>query len=49
MWTIKKTEFQRTDAFELWCWRRLSRSPLDSKEVNPSTLKETSPEYSLKV
>ena len=38
-WTIKKTEHWRTDAFELWCWRRL-KSPLDSKEiklVNPKT------------
>ena len=33
-WTIKKTEHQRIDAFELWCWRRLS-SPLDCKEVQP--------------
>ena len=33
-WTIKKAEQQRTDAFELWCWRRLTlESPLDSKEV----------------
>ena len=33
-WTIKKTECWRTDAFELWCWRRLE-SPLDSKEIQP--------------
>ena len=33
-WTIKKAESQRTDAFELWCWRRLL-SPLDSKEIQP--------------
>ena len=33
-WTIKKAECQRTDAFKLWCWRRLE-SPLDSKEINP--------------
>ena len=33
-WTIKKAEHQRTDAFKLWCWRRLE-SPLDSKEINP--------------
>ena len=37
-WTIKKAECQRTDAFELWCWRRLLRvpwSPLDNKEIQP--------------
>ena len=35
-WTIRKGEFRRTDAFELWCWRRLSReSPLDYKEIKP--------------
>ena len=45
-WTIKKAECQRIDAFELWCWRRLE-SPLDCKEINQSTLKEISPEYSL--
>ena len=33
--TIKKAECQRTDAFKLWCWRRLFESPLDSKEVKP--------------
>ena len=33
-WTIKKAEHQRTDAFELWCWRRLE-SPLDYKEIKP--------------
>ena len=33
-WTIKKAESQRTDAFELWCWRRL-KSPLDCKEIQP--------------
>ena len=42
-WTIKS---QRTDAFELWCWRRLE-SPLDCKEINQSFLKEISPECSL--
>ena len=35
-WTIKKTEHQRTDAFELWCWRRLLRVPLNCKEINQS-------------
>ena len=33
-WTIKKAEYQRIDAFELWCWRRLE-SPLDCKEIKP--------------
>ena len=45
-WTIKKSECQRTDAFELWCWRRLFESPLDCKEIKP-ILKEISPKYSL--
>ena len=45
-WTIKKAEHRRTDAFELWFWRRLL-SPLDCKEIQPSILKEISPEYSL--
>ena len=34
-WTRKTAEHQRTDAFELWCWRRLFESPLDSKEIQP--------------
>ena len=34
-WAIKKVEHQRTDAFELWCWRRLLKSPLDCKEIQP--------------
>ena len=34
-WTIKKAERQRLDAFELWCWRRLLKSPLDCKEIQP--------------
>ena len=46
-WTIKKAECQRIDSFELWCWRRLFESPLDCKEIQPSNLKEISPEYSL--
>ena len=46
VWTIKKAEHQRIDAFELWCWRRLL-SPLDCKEIQPVPLKEISPEYSL--
>ena len=34
-WTVKKAEYQRIDAFELWCWRRLFESPMDCKEVQP--------------
>ena len=34
-WTTKKAEHQRTDAFKLWCWRRLLRVPVDSKEIKP--------------
>ena len=34
-WTVKKAERRRIDAFELWCWRRLSESPLDCKEIQP--------------
>ena len=45
--TIKKTEHQRTDAFELWCWRRLFRVPWTEKRSNQSILKEINPEYSL--
>ena len=46
-WTIKKAELQRTDAFELWCWRRLLRVPWTARRSNQSILKEISPEYSL--
>ena len=46
-WTIKKVECQRTDAFELWCWRRLLRLPWTSRRSNQSILKEINPEYSL--
>ena len=46
-WTIKKPECQRTDAFELWCWRRLLRVPWTARRSNQSTLKEISPDYSL--
>ena len=46
-WTIKKTERQRIDAFELWCWRRLLRVPWTARRSNPSILKEISPEYLL--
>ena len=47
IWTIKKAECQRTDAFELWCWRRLLRVPWTARRSNQSILKEISPEYSL--
>ena len=46
-WTIKKAECQKTDAFELWCWRRLLRVPWTAKGSNQSILKKISPEYSL--
>ena len=46
-WTIKKAECQKTDAFELWCWRRLLREPWTARRSNQSILKEISPEYSL--
>ena len=46
-WTMKKAECQRTDAFELWCWRRLLRVPWTARRSNQSILKEISPEYSL--
>ena len=42
-WTIKKAECQRIDAFELWCWRRLSRVPWTARRSNQSILKEISP------
>ena len=46
-WTIRKAECQRIDAFELWCWRRLSRVLRTARRSNQSILKEISPEYSL--
>ena len=49
-WTVKKAECQRTDAFELWCWRRLLRVPWTARSLNQLILKEIiqeSPEYSL--
>ena len=46
--TIKKAEHQRTDAFELWCWRRLLRVLWTARRSSQSILKEISPEYSLK-
>jgi len=47
IWTIKKAESQRIDAFELCYWRRLLRLPWTARRSNQSILKETSPEYSL--
>ena len=46
-WTIKEAECQRTDAFELWCWRRLLRVPWKSRRSNQSILKEINSDYSL--
>ena len=46
-WTIKKAERQRTNAFELWCWRILLRVPWTSRRSNQSILKEINPEYTL--
>ena len=46
-WTIKKAECWKSDAFELWCWRRLLRVPWLARRSNQSILKEISPEYSL--
>ena len=47
IWTVKKAEHQRTDAFELWCWRRLLRVPWTARRSNQSILKEISPGISL--
>ena len=46
-WIVKKAEYRRIDAFELWCWRRLLRVPWTARRSNQSILKEISPEYSL--
>ena len=46
-WTIKKADHRRSDAFELWCWRRLLRVPWTVRRSNQSILEEISPEYSL--
>ena len=46
-WTIKKAECQRTDAFELWCWRRLLKVSWTARRSNQSTTGEIKPEYSL--
>ena len=44
-WTIKKAECRRTDAFEMWCWRRFLRVPCTARRSNQSNLKEMNPEY----
>ena len=46
-WTIKKTEHQRIDAFELWCWRGVLKVPWTARRSNQSILKEINPKYSL--
>ena len=46
-WAIKKAEYQRTDAFELWCWRRLLKVPWTARRSNQSILREINPEYLL--
>ena len=45
--TVKKAEHQRTDAFELWCWRRLLRVPWTARRSNQSILREINPDFSL--
>ena len=47
IWTIKKVECRRIDAFKQWCWRRLLRIPWTARRSNQSILKEINPEYSL--
>ena len=46
-WTIKKAECQKTDAFKLWCWRRLLKVPWTARRSNQSILREINPEYLL--
>ena len=46
-WTVKKAERRRSDAFELWCWRRVLRVPWTSRRSNQSILKEVGPGCSL--
>ena len=46
-WTLRKVEGQKSDAFELWCWRRLLRGPWTARKSNQSILMEINPEYSL--
>ena len=47
IWTVKKAECQRIDAFELWCWRRLLKVSWTARKSNQSILREINPEYSL--
>ena len=47
IWTVRKAECRRIDAFELWCWRRLLRVPWTARRSSQSNLKEINPEYSL--
>ena len=47
IWTVKRADRRRIDAFELWCWRRLLRVPWTARRSNPSVLKGISPEYSV--
>ena len=46
-WTVMKAEHQRTDAFELWCWKRLPKVPWIARSSNQSILREINPEYAL--
>ena len=46
-WTVKKAEYRRIDAYELWCWRRLLRFPWTAGISNQSILREINPEYAL--
>ena len=46
-WTVKKAERQRTDAFKLWCWRRILKVPWTARRSNQPILREINPEYSL--
>ena len=46
-WTIKKAEWRRIDAFELWCWRKFLKIPWTTRRSNQSILREINPEYSL--
>ena len=47
IWTVKKAEHQRIEAFKLCCWRKLLRVPCTARRPNQSILKEISPDYSL--
>ena len=46
-WTLKKVEYQRIDAFQLWCWKRLLKVPWTAKRSNQSIFKDINPKYSL--